>query len=81
VDCSNCGHPAAVLHGEAPLCGACFYQRSVASAAPVTSDDAPTAAMWRRLSEAITSLEVIASRIASEMNELVKRSEQKDRQK
>jgi hypothetical protein len=47
----------------------------------VTSDDAPTAAMWRRLSEAITSLEVIASRIASEMNELVKRSELKDRQK
>ena len=63
------------------MCGACFYQRSVASAEPVTSDDAPTAAMWRRLSEAITSLEVIASRIASEMNELVKRSELKDRQK
>jgi hypothetical protein len=28
--------------------------------------------MWRRLAEAISALETIASRIASEMNELVK---------
>ena len=67
-------------HGEAPLCGACFYQRSVTRAGPAASDDAPTAVMWRRLSEAITSLETIASRIASEMSEL-KRSELKDRPK
>jgi hypothetical protein len=28
--------------------------------------------MWRRLAEAITALEAIAARIASEMNELVR---------
>ena len=81
MNCADCGHPAAVLHGEAPLCGACFYQRSITRTDPPASDDAPTAAMWRRLSEAITSLETIASQIASEMNELVKRSELKDRRK
>jgi hypothetical protein len=47
----------------------------------MASDDAPIAAMWRRLSEAITSLETITSQIASEMNELAKRRERKDRQK
>ena len=63
------------------MCGACFYKRSVTRPEPLTADDAPTAAMWHRLAEAIASLETVASRIAAEMNELVKRSEVKDREK
>ena len=34
--------------------------------------------MWRRLAEAIASLETIAARIAAEMDELVKNREPKD---
>ncbi len=44
------------------MCGACFYKHS----------------MWRRLAEAIASLETIAARIAAEMDELVKNREPKD---
>ena len=62
MNCAECGHPAAVLHGDVPMCGACFYKHS----------------MWRRLAEAIASLETIAARIAAEMDELVKSREPKD---
>ena len=79
VNCTDCGHPAAVLHGDEPLCGACFYKKSIIRAEPidatnVTHDDA----MWRRLADAIASLETVAARIAAEMNELVKSRGAKD---
>ena len=73
MNCSDCAHPAAVLHGDTPLCGACFYKRSVVEAEPAGPDASPRdEEMWHRLAEAISALETIASRIASEMNELVK---------
>lgn len=74
VNCTECGHPAAVLHGESPLCGTCFYKRSVVRAEPVDTDESNPRSdvMWRRLSDAIASLEAVAAKIAAEMNELVK---------
>ena len=58
------------------MCGACFYKRSVMRSEPVATDEVPESdAMWRRLAETIASLETIAARIASEMNELVKNRE------
>lgn len=80
MNCAECGHPAAVLHGDVPMCGTCFYKNSVTRTEPAASDDPPQSeAMWRRLADAIASLETIASRIAAEMNELVKtRSTGKD---
>ena len=74
VNCTECGHPAAVLHGESPLCGTCFYKRSVVRAEPDDAGDGNPRSdvMWRRLSDAIASLEAIAAKIAAEMNELVK---------
>ena len=55
------------------MCGTCFYKNSITRSEPVMGDDAPHSdAMWRRLADAIASLETIASRIAAEMNELVK---------
>ena len=76
MNCAECGNPAAVLHGDEPLCGACFYKRSVVTAEPVVSS-AANDAMFRRLAEAITMLESLASRIAVEMNELVKSRDSK----
>lgn len=67
MNCAECGHPAAVLHGEVPMCGACFYKRSVTRPEPQGD------AMWRRLADAIASLEIVAARISAEMNELVKK--------
>ncbi len=82
MNCAECGHPAAVLHGDVPMCGTCFYKNSVTRAEPASSDEPPHSdAMWRRLADAITSLETIASRIASEMNELVKNRGGKDSEK
>jgi hypothetical protein len=82
VNCAECGHPAAVLHGDVPMCGTCFYKNSVTHVEPVNSDDIPHSdAMWRRLADAIASLETIASRIAAEMNELVKSRGGKDSEK
>jgi len=79
VNCAECGHPAAVLHGDVPMCGACFYKHSVMRDEPVAADDVPQIdAMWRRLAEAIASLETIAARIAAEMDELVKNRGPKD---
>lgn len=79
MNCADCGHPAAVLHGDEPLCGACFYKKSVTRAEPKVSDNpGHNDAMWRRLAEAIASLETIAARIAAEMNELVKSRDDKD---
>ena len=61
------------------MCGTCFYKNSVTRAEPVASDDPPQSeAMWRRLADAIASLETIATRIAAEMNELVKSRSGKD---
>ena len=55
------------------MCGACFYKRSLIRPEAPATDDAPRSdAMWHRLAEAITALEAIAARIATEMNELVK---------
>jgi hypothetical protein len=61
------------------MCGTCFYKSSVTRAEPVASDEPPQSeAMWRRLADAIASLETIASRIAAEMHELVKSRSGKD---
>ena len=75
MNCAECGHPAAVLHGEVPMCGTCFYKSSVTRPEPIGgAGDAPqNDAMWRRLADAIASLETVAARIAAEMNELVKK--------
>lgn len=80
MTCAECGHPAAVLHGEVPLCGTCFYKNSIVREEPYGTDERPhDDLMWRRLSDAIASLEVVAARIASEMNELVKSRETKEK--
>jgi len=64
------------------MCGTCFYKNSVTRAEPATGDDPPQSeAMWRRLADAIASLEMIASRIASEMNELARSRGGKDSEK
>jgi hypothetical protein len=64
------------------MCGTCFYKSSVTRSEPASSDEPPhNDAMWRRLADAIASLETIASRIASEMNELVKNRGGKDSEK
>lgn len=75
MNCAECGHPAAVLRGELPMCGTCFYKNSVTSPEPIGGgSDAPHGdAMWRRLADAIASLGTVAARIAAEMNELVKK--------
>ena len=73
MNCTDCGHPAAVLHGDVPLCGTCFYKKSILRPEPIeAANPAHDDAMWRRLADAIASLETIAARIAAEMNELVK---------
>ncbi len=80
MNCAECGHPAAVLHGDVPLCGTCFYKHSVVRADPADGDDHPHSdAMWRRLADAIASLETIAARIASDMNELVRSRDSKEK--
>ncbi len=82
MNCAECGHPAAVLHGDVPMCGTCFYKNSVTRPEPVSSDNVPHSdAMFRRLSDAIASLETIAARIAAEMNALVKNRDAKDSEK
>jgi hypothetical protein len=80
VNCADCGHPPTVLHGDVPLCGTCFYNRSVTHPPQAAADEGGHSdAMWRRLADAIASLETIASRIAAEMNELVRTREDKSK--
>ena len=57
------------------MCGTCFYKNSVTRPEPIGgASDAPQSdVMWRRLADAIASLETVAARIAAEMNELVKK--------
>ena len=56
--------------GGVPLCGTCFYKRSVGSeavaGAPVPEE------VWKRLSEAIVALELLVARIGGEIDELTK---------
>ena len=79
MNCADCGDPAAVLHGDVPLCGSCFYKHSVMRPAPAAPNDAARDdAMWRRLADAIAALETVAARIAAEMNELVSRRDHDD---
>lgn len=73
VNCAECEQPASVLHGDVPLCGPCFYKGSILRRDREDTDGPrQNDAMWQRLSEAIAALEIIASRIAAQMNELVK---------
>ena len=64
------------------MCGTCFYKNSVTRPEPLGgASDAPQSdAMWRRLADAIASLETVAARIAAEMNELVKKRGSDDKQ-
>lgn len=74
VDCAECGHPAAVLHGDVPMCGSCFYKKSVSRPETSGGSGVPQSdAMWRRLADAIAALETVAARVAAEMNELVRK--------
>lgn len=69
MNCSECHEPATVYSGGSPLCGTCFYKRSLGSAEegePIRHD------VWRRLTEAIAALETVVARIGGEIDELTK---------
>lgn len=52
-----------------PLCGTCFYKRAVEH---VHSDAVPPE-VWRRLTDAITALEALVTRISGQIDDLAKR--------
>jgi hypothetical protein len=70
VNCAECPEPATVYSAGVPLCGACFYKRSLGSrdadGEPVRQD------VWRRLSDAILALETLIARIGIDVDELTK---------
>lgn len=71
MNCTECQEPATVFSAGVPLCGTCFYKRSVGSRTaevePIRHD------VWRRLSEAILALETLIARIGGDVDELTKK--------
>ncbi len=55
--------------GGAPLCGTCFYKRSVG---PAEEAEAVPQDVWRRLTDAIAALETVVAKIDGEIEELAK---------
>lgn len=59
-----------MFSGGVPLCGTCFYKRSVEphepAAEPIHHD------LWKRLSEAIVALELLVARIGGDIDELTR---------
>lgn len=71
MNCAECQQPATVFSGGVPLCGTCFYKRSVG---PHASEYEPVRLdVWRRLSEAIVALETLIARIGGDVDELTKK--------
>lgn len=70
MNCAECQQSATVYNGGVPLCGTCFYKRSVGPEA-VAGSPVPEE-VWKRLSEAIVALELLVARIGGEMDELAK---------
>jgi len=70
VNCAECHEPATVYSAGIPLCGACFYKRSLGTNAPAAEPIRQD--IWRRLSEAIVALETLVAKIGGEIDELNK---------
>jgi len=71
VNCAECGLAATVLSGDVPLCGACFYKNSLGQ--PTKPAEPASHDVWHRLTEAVATLETLVARIASEVEELVRK--------
>jgi hypothetical protein len=71
VNCAECQQSATVYSGGVPLCGTCFYKRSV-DAPPAGAPEPVRQDVWRRLSDAIVALETLVAKIGGEIDELMK---------
>jgi hypothetical protein len=71
VNCAECEQPATVFHGGVPLCGTCFYKRTLGESTNLS--DPATHDVWQRLNEAVAALEAIVTKISGEIDELSKK--------
>ena len=71
VNCAECEQPATVFHGGVPLCGTCFYKRTLGERTNL--GDPASYDVWQRLTEAVAALEAIVTKISGEIDELSKK--------
>ena len=76
MNCAECKESATVYSGGVPLCGTCFYKRSLGSQSmttePIRQD------IWKRLTEAIVALETLVAKIGGDIDQLSSQTKKPD---